>query len=118
LNFDASGTIAGSPIVRYDWDFGDGTTGSGQLVSHDFFAPGSFDVTLTVTDQNGLSATTTQNIIVTPIAPPAPLMANISGPATVDAGQPVTLDGQGSFSSGPLPSIQWDFGDGATGGGN
>lgn len=118
LNFDASGTIAGSPIVRYDWDFGDGTTGSGQLVSHDFFAPGSFDVTLTVTDQNGLSATTTQNIIVTPIAPPAPLMANISGPATVDAGQPVTLDGQGSFSSGPLTSIQWDFGDGATGGGN
>ena len=117
INFDASSTSAGSPLVSYDWDFGDGSTGSGQLVSHDFSQPGSYNVTLSVTDQAGQSATATQSVTVNPKAQPAPLTANISAPATAETGQPVTFDGQQSTSAAPLTSVQWDFGDGSTGGG-
>ncbi len=118
VNFDASGTTAGSPIASYDWDFGDGNSGSGQLASHDFTQPGSYNVTLTVTDQNGQSATATETITVNPkAAQPTPLTAIISALATADVGQPVTFDGQGSTSGGTITGVQWDFGDGTTGGG-
>jgi len=117
VNFDASGSSAGSPVTSYDWDFGDGNTGSGQLASNTFTQPGTYNVTLTITDQNGQSATSTQSVTVNPKAQPDPLTASISAPATADVGQPVTFDGQQSTSAGPLNSIQWDFGDGSTGGG-
>ncbi|HEV7773721.1 MAG TPA: PKD domain-containing protein [Conexibacter sp.] len=49
---DADGTIAG-----YAWDFGDGqtATGSQPTVSHAYAQPGSYTVTLTVTDDEGCS---------------------------------------------------------------
>jgi PKD repeat protein len=40
-------------IVEYDWDFGDGETGSGMRISHTYQRTGRFVVTLTVTDNAG-----------------------------------------------------------------
>ena len=49
----------------YDWDFGDGSTGTGSTVSHTFNAVDDhFDVTLTVTDLSGNTLTHTQTIHV------------------------------------------------------
>jgi 6-phosphogluconolactonase (cycloisomerase 2 family) len=45
----------GSP-ASYKWNFGDGSTGTGQNVSHTYQA-GTYDVTLTVTDDEGCSTT-------------------------------------------------------------
>jgi PKD repeat protein len=42
--------------VSYAWDLGDGTTASGAEVSHSYSAAGSYRVTLTVTDNDGLSS--------------------------------------------------------------
>ena len=53
-----------SPTVSYDWDFGDGGTGSDELVNHAFAAPGAYTVTLTVTDEDGLSDTAAQEVQV------------------------------------------------------
>ncbi len=51
--FDASGsTDLDGRIVEYRWEFGDGTTASGQVVTHTF-TPGVYDVTLVVTDDSG-----------------------------------------------------------------
>jgi len=63
--FDASASfdVDGS-ILRYDWDFGDGSVGSGVSSSHMFVDPGSFTVTLTVTDDDGLSDSVDNIIIV------------------------------------------------------
>jgi PKD repeat protein len=51
-------------IVRYVWDFGDRTTGSGVDVTHVYNVVGSYQVTLTVTDDGGLSDSATQIVQV------------------------------------------------------
>lgn len=64
--FDASGsTDGGEPVVSAGWDFGDQTTGSGMTVVHDYAAEGNYDVTLTVTDDEGATdeATTTVTVV-------------------------------------------------------
>ncbi len=119
INLDASGTAAGSPIASYDWDFGDGNTGSGQLASHAYSTAGTYQVTLTVTDQNGLSGSTTTSIDVQapPSVPNVPPVAAIAGPPTAEVGGTITFDGTPSQAGSPIASYQWDFGDGVTGSG-
>jgi hypothetical protein len=50
--------------LTYSWDFGDGTTDSGQSVSHTYYYAGNFVATLTVTDPYGATSTAYQNISV------------------------------------------------------
>jgi PKD repeat protein len=44
-------------IVRYKWDFGDGETAVGAIVTHTYQQTGRFRVTLTVNDDSGNQAT-------------------------------------------------------------
>jgi PKD repeat protein len=48
-------------IVSYAWTFGDGSSGLGHTVTHTYAAPGTYAVTLTVTDDDGLSTSETRN---------------------------------------------------------
>lgn len=58
--FDGSGSSDPEPeLLAYAWDFGDDDTGSGVAPSHNYTAPGNYTVTLTVTDDGGLSDTAT-----------------------------------------------------------
>jgi PKD repeat protein len=54
-----SSTDANGPIGSYTWSFGDGTTATnaGATPSHTYAAPGTYQVTLTLTDANGCSTT-------------------------------------------------------------
>ena len=56
-SMDGDGSIAG-----YAWDFGDGATDSGIQVSHAYTQAGSYQVTLTVTDDGGLTGETMQTV--------------------------------------------------------
>ena len=65
VNFDAScsSDLEGDPL-SYFWDFGDGTTGAGALISHNYTSTGAFIATLNVEDGNGNSDLQTQTIFV------------------------------------------------------
>ncbi len=63
--FQASATDADGIVLQYAWNFGDGTTSSGQTVEHLYLTPGTFAVTLTVVDDRGGAGTATQLIVVT-----------------------------------------------------
>jgi len=75
VNFDASASNdPDGSIVSYFWDFGDGTTGSGVAPTHDYSGPGSFNVTLIVTDNQGAEGPNVQQVTVEPI--PGAVCAN------------------------------------------
>jgi hypothetical protein len=54
----------GSPITSYEWDFGDGSKGSGMIVLHKYETSGLFTVKLTVTNAEGYSSFITKKIFV------------------------------------------------------
>jgi len=53
ITFDASESTDDGSIVSYDWNFGDGEYESGKVVKHRYLWPGTYNVVLTATDDNG-----------------------------------------------------------------
>ncbi|MBU1170229.1 MAG: PKD domain-containing protein [Proteobacteria bacterium] len=51
-------------ILLYEWDFGDGFTGTESMASHSYAAPGQYRVTLYVTDNHGVRQETSQTLEV------------------------------------------------------
>ena len=64
VEFSSSAVDLDGEIVSYLWDFGDGTTSDEPNPSHQYEEPGTYDVTLTVTDDDGDTATFTRTIEV------------------------------------------------------
>jgi Tol biopolymer transport system component/alpha-tubulin suppressor-like RCC1 family protein/lysophospholipase L1-like esterase/chitodextrinase len=65
VNFD--GRASSDPddaIASYSWDFGDGSTASGAVVSHAYTRPGTYQAHLTVTDSGGAQGFAGQTIRV------------------------------------------------------
>jgi parallel beta-helix repeat protein len=58
-SYDPDGTIVGCA-----WDFGDGMSATDMIVNHAYSEEGTFTITLTVTDNDGLTGTATTNITV------------------------------------------------------
>ena len=74
----------GGGVVSYAWDFGDGSTGTGEEVAHTYDANGTYTVILTVTDDLGATNSTSVSITVIktwvpPEEPPEP-PTNKTGP--------------------------------------
>ena len=63
-NFDASTSFDDGSIASYTWDFGNGTTATGVQASATLANNATHNVTLTVTDNAGLTSTFTQNVLL------------------------------------------------------
>ncbi len=68
VQFDATILSPDGTITSYLWDFGDGSSSTAAPpVTHSYSALGTYNVTLTVTDGNGLSATSAPVKVTVPI---------------------------------------------------
>ncbi|PDH40404.1 MAG: serine protease [OM182 bacterium MED-G24] len=114
VDFDASGSRDNDgSIADFTWDFSDGNSASGATTQHSFKDSGTFTVRLTVTDNDGATNSTTQNITVDDPAPPVAVFTS-SGTAIAPAS--ISFDATGSTStSSVITSHSWDFGDGSEG---
>ncbi len=63
---NTSNANGGSAITGYNWNFGDGGTSTAQNPTHTYAAPGTYNVTLTVTNATGCTGTITQTVTVLP----------------------------------------------------
>jgi PKD repeat protein len=70
IDFNASeSSDSDGTIVEYTWDFGDGTHDSGMRVAHTYLDYDTFNVTLSVIDDDGAKDTRVITITVTPETP-------------------------------------------------
>ena len=105
---DPDGTVA-----SWAWAFGDGTTGTGRTATHAYQAAGTYGVTLTVTDDKGLTATRTASVTVTAPVPNAAPTADFTA---AGAGLTGTFDAAAAKDTdGTIAGYAWAFGDGTTG---
>ena len=102
-------------ISTYAWNFGDGNTSSQANPSHAFVNAGTYNVTLTVTDNDGAtdSAATTATITSPVNQLPSSVIAN--GPFNATVGSTIGMSSSGSNDpDGSISSYTWNFGDGST----
>lgn len=106
-SFDPEG-----PITSYEWNFGDGTVRSGATQTHSYASAGDMDVTLTVTDSSGTTATVTRLLSVD--SPNEPPTASFDA-SRVQSGSDLQIGFDASNSvdpDGELQAYGWEFGDG------
>jgi len=117
VTFTSTSTLAGSACgsqCGYIWDFGDGTSGTGQIVQKTYSSGGVKNVTLTVFGPGGASNSTTVPVVVTGAsgggggggAITAAFVVTTQNPT---AGSPTAFDASTSVGAN---NYFWDFGDG------
>lgn len=115
--FDASPSTDDGQIVSYLWNFGDGATSTGIRPTHAYQVAGSYNVVLTVTDDRGLTASTSPSpISVTALNLIAAFTVSPTDPGV---GTSVHFNGRSSVppAGRSIVAYDWDFGDGTPHGG-
>ena len=120
LLFNGTGSTDDTGIEKYSWTFDDYSgdinavgrlpyTAEGAAPRHFYRETGTYDVTLTVTDNTGKSDTGSTTVEVVTGAPP---VANAGGPYLAGAGgPPAYFDGRSSLDDYGIVEYRWDFDD-------
>lgn len=110
-------TSKGNVVFR-SWSFGDGTSGSSNVMAHEYRSPGSYRVSLTVTGSSRETSVAYQTITVNiapprgpesvpPVAPLVPPEASIA--ADPDSGPAPLIVRFTDASSGTISDRVWEF---------
>lgn len=116
VTLDGSGSSSAAGAI-YEFSFGDGTagqTGTAKIARHVYTTPGTFTVTLKVTDKDNASDTATATATVTTTATQQTVAQFSVNPSTVRVGETVRFDASGSIAATNtrITSYSFDFGDG------
>ncbi|MHA7269823.1 PKD domain-containing protein [Arthrobacter sp. HLT1-20] len=113
VNASASSDPDGN-ISSYAWNFGDSTTGTGQQTTHTYAQAGTYQVTLTVTDNSGATATTSRTVQVSTTPPVGGVVISddfnrtlSSGLGSADLGGSWTLNGGPQYFAVASGAGQW-----------
>lgn len=111
-SFSATATDPGADTFTYVWSWGDGTANStGASASHSYCKVGSLVVTLTVTDDDGGTASRTLTVTVSNVVP---VLSGISGPTELNEGQTGSWSASASEVCNQSIQYNWNFGDGGS----
>ena len=112
VDFTSTSNMASTAIVKYIWNFGDGTSQTllhpVNTVQHVYAQAGNYTVTLTVVDQNGCTSSQTQLVICSPM--PAAAFSLLD--TIICQNYSLTLANQSSYASSVDQWI-WNWGDGS-----
>ncbi len=115
VEFTGSGSTDDMDIVSYSWNFGDGGTSLEVDPTYTFTTVGTYTVTLTVTDEEGLNDTDSMIIVVNdPNINDAPVAVAEATPISGDSPLEVAFDGSASSDDLAIENYTWDFGDGTS----
>jgi len=107
---NSSTTNGGAAITQYSWDFGDGYSDSIPNATHIYNTPGTYSVTLTVTNANGQADFELKPAYI--VVKPAPTASfNVNG---LGCTVPLTVSFANTGSSGANYSYNWSFGNNQT----
>jgi PKD repeat protein len=107
VHFTDQSSDPGGTIEEWTWDFGDGSSGStAEDPDYTFASSGTSNVSLTVTDNNGATDVTAQQVTVNGanVGPTAAFTFTVNGPA-------VSFTDLSSDPDDGITAWSWDFGD-------
>ena len=110
VDFNAAGSSdPDGTIASYVWNFGDGNSDTGVSPTHTYAGSGSYQVTLTVTDDGGATDEVAQQIIVGSVNQPP--TATFGYTLAINDDTPL-FDASGSSDpDGTIVDYLWNFGD-------
>ena len=113
VSFEESSSDPDGNVVSWEWDFGDGSSSTERNPAHVYEAPGTYTVSLTVTDNDGMRDSYSMDLVVLPRNLP-PMADFTFFPKEPKAGEEVSFVDKSYDSDGNIVSWSWDFGDGTT----
>ena|GEM_PF-2012700 len=116
IYFNASGSTDNVGKANYTWYFGDGRFAYGVAVNHTWVQPGTYNVTLNLTDAAGWWANHTVSVTIKDITHPIARIT-FNGESSIYLEDKVNLTFNGSKSTDNVKVVlyNWSFGDGNTG---
>ena len=108
VNFDGSASTG--TINQYLWDFGDGSSGSGSVVSHQYTSPGVYTAVLRVTNDAQVASASVRITVLDSVA----VVANAGDDRVVGSGTSVAFTGDASTPIPGIESFSWFFSDTST----
>ncbi|MFN0028424.1 MAG: PKD domain-containing protein [Acidimicrobiales bacterium] len=95
--------------TSWQWNFGDGSTASGDTVSHQFRFAGEYQVRLNVANSQDTAVVVKAVRVAPPLGPPVARIGEPANNAVVEVDRPVRFV---SASTGNPTQEEWDWGDG------